>query len=172
MEAVLERERRLSARPGATRPDLRTRALRTDIEQRAPFPVVGGGCFTPARKIPVIAGWSASIGLPARKVIADLEQPNPGLGAAPGQHGAAFSLLHFPPPTSGDNCGHHLGTRIVPNPDTVSQPALWLVKHSDNVSGDLNFRTRRQSPGGGLGNLPNPDFLLRWSSHFYGILIV
>ena len=47
MEAVLERERRLSARPGATRPDLRTRALRTDIEQRAPFPVVAGGCFTP-----------------------------------------------------------------------------------------------------------------------------
>ena len=29
-----------------------------------------------------------------------------------------------------------LGARIVPNPDTVSQPALWLVKHSDNVSGD------------------------------------
>ena len=43
---------------------------------------------------------------------------------------------------SGDNGGHRLGARTVPNPDTVSQSALWLVKHSDNVSGDLNFRTR------------------------------
>ena len=33
----------------------------------------------------------------------------------------------------------------------------------------LNFRTRRQSPGGGLGNFPNPDVLLRWSSHLYGV---
>ncbi len=40
------------------------RALRTDIEQRAPFPVVGGGWITRARKIPIIAGRSASIGLP------------------------------------------------------------------------------------------------------------
>ena len=61
------------------------RALRTDIEQSAPFPVVGGGWITRARKIP-IPGRSASIGLPARKGIGDLEQPNLGRGAAPGQH--------------------------------------------------------------------------------------
>jgi hypothetical protein len=33
-----------------------------------------------------VPGRSASIGLPARKGIGDLEQPNPGRGAAPGQH--------------------------------------------------------------------------------------
>src|ERR1700694_5825335 len=38
-------------------------ALRTDIEQRAPFPVVGGGWITRARKIPIIPGRSASIGI-------------------------------------------------------------------------------------------------------------
>ena len=65
--------------------DYGVRALRTDIEQRAPFPVVGGGWITRAREIP-IPGRSASIGLPARKGIGDLEQPNPGRGAAPGQH--------------------------------------------------------------------------------------
>ena len=31
-------------------------ALWTDIEQRAPFPVVGGGWITRSRKIPIIAG--------------------------------------------------------------------------------------------------------------------
>ena len=46
---------------------------------------VGGGWITRARKIP-IPGRSVSIGLPKRKGIEDLEQPNPGRGAAPGQH--------------------------------------------------------------------------------------
>jgi hypothetical protein len=64
---------------------VRAGCSRTDIEQSVLFPVVGGGWITRARKIP-IPGRSASIGLPARKGIGDLEQPNPGRGAAPGQH--------------------------------------------------------------------------------------
>src|SRR5260370_1502221 len=52
------------------------RALRTDIEQSALFPVVGGGCITRARKIP-ITDRSASITLPAPTAIANLDKPNP-----------------------------------------------------------------------------------------------
>ena len=63
-------------------------ALRTDIEQSAPFPVVGGGWITRARKIP-IPGRSASIGLPARKGVGDLEQPI----LVAGQHRGSTSAI-------------------------------------------------------------------------------
>ena len=88
-----------------------------------------------------------------------------------GSTGQHFFLSIFRRQLQGTTASHRLGARIVANPDTVSQPALWLVKHSDNVSGDSQLRTRRQSPGGGWGNFPDPDVLLRWSSRLYGNVI-
>ena len=56
-----------------------------NIEQRAPCPVVGGLDYALRKDAycgePVGEHWTARA-----QRIADLEQPNPGRGAAPGQH--------------------------------------------------------------------------------------